>query len=128
MKVVNPLFIKCIIDIHNFSGDMPGLDDIQMSTSDGFDDVHDAIVPVDFSMFREFRIIKVEPNSNIEIHAHEAPIFRIISKGKMTLNGVEYSEGDWIVIPGGTEYRIEAGSAGYEALCACWSWDQDTMK
>lgn len=128
MKVINPLFAKEIIDTHNFNNDMQGLDDVHMSNSSGFDNVHDEIVPVDFSMFREVRIVKVEPNTKIESHTHTSPIFRIILKGGMTLNGVEYREGDWMVIPGGIEYQIEAGDIGYVAFCACYSWDNEVKK
>ena len=128
MKVINPLFTKKIIDTHNFNDSMQDLDDVHMSSLGGFDNVHEVIIPVDFSMFREIRIVKVEPNAQIESHIHTSPIFRIILKGRMTLNGVEYREGDWMVIPGGFEYEIEAGNIGYEALCACYSWDNETKK
>ena len=99
-------------------------DDIQMSSSNNFDGVNDKTIPVDVSSFREVHTVEVTANTEINLHAHKHPVFRYITSGTMQLNGTPYNKGDWMLVPGDTEYKIIAGDDGYTALCFCAIWDE----
>lgn len=76
------------------------------------------VLPIDISELKQVRHIRVAPNSSIPEHAHEGPVFRFITKGTAVVNGITYEEGEWMIIPPNTRYKIET-STGYEALWIC---------
>ena len=115
-KAINPTQITEIGNNHNVQAMLNT--EIETSETLSAQGLSIDILPIDISEFKQIRHIKVEPNSSIHEHAHEGPVCRFITKGSAVVNGVTYKEGDWMVIPSKTKYKIES-STGYEALWIC---------
>ena len=115
-KAVNPTQITEIVNNRNVQSML----NTEIETSQTLDaqGLSIDILPIDISELKQIRHIKVEPNSSIPEHAHEGPVVRFITKGSAMVNGIAYEEGDWMIIPAETKYKIET-STGYEALWLC---------
>ena len=116
IKAINPTQITEIANNHNAQAMLNT--EIETSERLSAQGLSIDILPIDISELKQIRHIKVEPNSSIPEHAHEGPVFRFITKGSAVVNGVTYEEGDWMIIPSNTKYKIES-STGYEALWIC---------
>ena len=84
--------------------------------------VHKRVIPVDFRDFCMLVVTEVDPNSVVKKHSHAEGIVRYVIKGSFVLNGVTYSEGDWVLVPEGVPYEITTESgyiviAGYRTWC-----------
>ena len=116
MRVVDPSIITEIANKSNFNNNLNS--EIEVSDTLFAQGLSIDILPVNVSDLQQVRHIKVQPNTSIPEHSHEGPIFRFITKGTAVVNGVTYSEGDWMLIPPKTKYKIESVD-GYEALWLC---------
>lgn len=77
--------------------------------------VRKTVIPVDVSYVRFLVVSKVEPGTMVTSHAHDEPIVRYITTGRLTLNGQPFEAGEWMVVPRGVDYHIET-DAGYTAV------------
>lgn len=116
LKVVDPFKVNEIIDKHNFSSFLNT--EMDVTAPQNFDGVDRDVIPVDMGGLRESRFTTVAPNTTIPAHAHENPIFRLITDGEAIVNGKSYTKGDWMIIPPGTEYEIKT-TTGYSADWRC---------
>ena len=67
-------------------------------------------------------ITTVEPGTVVDTHMHQEPVLRVVAEGDLTLNGIEHKAGDWVLVPGGTPYRVTTKNgytviASYGAAC-----------
>jgi len=76
-----------------------------------------AVIPIDFGRYHMMMTTKVEPGVKVDLHAHEEPVFRYVIEGKLTLNGVEYEPGDWILVPSKVPYQVQSDT-GYTVLAS----------
>lgn len=80
------------------------------------------VIPIDLARYRMTVVARVEPGVKVELHAHEEPVFRYVVEGELTLNGVNYESGDWILVSSKTPYEVFTKS-GYTVLedygCKC---------
>ena len=80
-----------------------------------FEGVYKRVLPIDFREFCMLVVTKVAPGTTVPSHGHKEGIFRYILEGSLTLNGVPYRAGDWIVVPTGMPYKITT-EEGYKAI------------
>jgi len=108
-----------IISNHNFKeGDWSVICKLKKSPPN----VHKRVIPVDFREFCMLVVTEVAPHSSVNKHSHAEGIVRYVIKGSFILNGVEYREGDWVLVPEGVPYSITTESgyiviAGYRTWC-----------
>ena len=74
-------------------------------------------IPIDCSYWNIQIVTIVDPLTIIPPHQHTEPVLRHVLQGSFELNGVEYSEGDWVVVPANFVYSIQTRS-GYRILSA----------
>lgn len=72
-------------------------------------------IPVDCSYWNIDIITNVDPLTIIPEHEHDEPVLRYVLSGSFVLNGVEYSEGDWVIVPANVRYSIQT-RPGYKIL------------
>jgi hypothetical protein len=117
MKVVDPYGIKDIVNKHNLSNQVVHdmyVDDIFPVISGVLSD----IIPVDLDRLRELRLVSVAPNTTVPSHAHRSPVVRLIIDGSVSIDGIEYVKGDWMIIPENHAYSLSTKS-GYSACWVC---------
>jgi hypothetical protein len=51
-----------------------------------------------------------EPGTIVPMHAHKLVIFRIVISGEMRYGGKTLKQGDWMYVPAGQAYSIQAGA------------------
>ena len=84
-------------------------------------------VPVDCSYWNIQLITIVEPLTIIPEHVHTEPVLRRIVDGSFEMNGVLYSEGDWVIVPANLPYSIQTREgykiiSAYHAQCQECQW------
>lgn len=84
--------------------------------------VEKRVVPVDLEDFRIFVVTSVAPGTNVSSHSHDEAILRYVIRGSFELEGVEYTEGEWVLVPSGVAYGISTADgyttlAGYGQAC-----------
>lgn len=47
---------------------------------------------------------------SVPSHSHKADLFRVITSGTAIYNGIRLSAGDWMYVPAGETYSLEASS------------------
>jgi quercetin dioxygenase-like cupin family protein len=75
------------------------------------------LVPIDMASFTAQVITSVEPRTRVARHAHDGAVLRYGASGSFRLNDVDYSTGDWILVPAGVEYEIET-KEGYTVVAS----------
>jgi len=116
MQAVNVMNVAKIVNNRNYA---EALDtEIEISEPLSAEGLSISVLPVDISAFRQIRYVKVEPGTSIPEHAHEEAVFRFITQGSAVVNGETYSEGDWMIIPAKTKYKVNT-ETGYSAFWIC---------
>jgi len=106
--------IKEVISNKNFPlGDWNKL----CKMEDFFEGVAKKVIPIDLLDFCMMVVTEVEPETQVPMYCHEECIFRFIMEGSLTLNGVDYKAGDWLIVPEEFEYEIYT-KTGYKALAS----------
>jgi len=75
------------------------------------------VIPVNFAHYKMAIVTKVEPNVLVDTHMHEESVFRYVVDGEFELNGMKHKEGDWILVPSKTPYRV-VSEIGYTVLAS----------
>jgi quercetin dioxygenase-like cupin family protein len=57
-------------------------------------------------------ISRMKPGAVVPLHAHRVWVFRIVISGSLKYAGKTLKPGDWMLVPPGKEYTIEAGPKG----------------
>lgn len=114
---VNPDAIKTIVNKENYQAQLSLIRDV-CDPKKSYKGVTEELIPVDLSKLPNARIMRVEAGTYVPKHAHEGPVFRVITAGEAIVNGTIYKEGDWMIIPDGYAYEIETPT-GYTALWVC---------
>lgn len=117
VDLVDPFNITEIVDKDNYLKHLSTAKDV-CDPNKSYKGVKEEVIPVDFSKLPDARIMKVAPGSHVPKHAHEGPVFRIITQGEAIVNGKHYKENDWMVIPHSFPYEVDA-PVGYTALWVC---------
>lgn len=122
-RVIDPLMIGDIVSSKDFAN-------IQGETKHRLfnePEVQKWFVPVDCSYWNIDIITVVAPLTIIPEHKHDEPVMRYLLQGSLELNGVEYVEGDWVIVPANKLYGIQT-KTGYKILsryheeCAECNW------
>ena len=84
-------------------------------------------IPLDGSYWDLDLITIVDAGTIIPRHSHTEPVLRYVLDGSFELNGVEYEEGDWIIVPANYNYQIQTREgykvlSRYHADCKTCSW------
>lgn len=58
----------------------------------------------------------MEPGAKVPAHSHGQGHFRIVIEGSVKYGGVELNPGDWMSVPEGALYALEAGPKGCRIL------------
>lgn len=119
---IDPYALKNIVDSRTFdSGNWrpkTKLKDFQ----NGIDKV---VIPVDISQYKILVVTETAAGRTIKAHSHDdEPMFRYLLSGSFKLNGIEYSIGEWVIVPVGMTYEIHTDTgyttlAGYGMSCQC---------
>jgi len=117
VNFIDPFNIKEIVDKNNFKQHFSIIRDI-CDPSIAFDGVTEDPIPVDFSGLPDGRFMSVKGGTHVPKHAHEGPVFRLITDGEAIVNGKSYTAGDWMVIPDGYAYEVNT-EKGYTAFWNC---------
>lgn len=119
---INPFAITEIISSKSY---LDGTWKQKTELSDFRNGISKHVLPIDMSSFSIAVISEVVPGRRVALHKHDdEPQFRYVMSGDLTLNGVEYHSGDWVIVPIGIEYEVStiAGyttMAGYGMSCQC---------
>lgn len=57
-------------------------------------------------------VSELDPHAKVPTHAHRHAHFRIIFAGSVKYGDIELKAGDWMAVPAGVEYSLEAGPSG----------------
>lgn len=74
-------------------------------------------LPVELSNFRDLVLTEVNGAVRVEPHTHPGTMFGVVVDGRLRINGVELTKGDFYLVPPGQAYGIET-IEGYELLAA----------
>lgn len=55
---------------------------------------------------------RMKPGAKVPSHAHKNDVFRVVVKGSLKTGGKTLKAGDWMFVPGGQSYALQAGSQG----------------
>lgn len=61
---------------------------------------------------------RMKPNARVERHSHKVWVFRYIIQGSLKIDGKTLRAGDWMLIPPGVPYELQAGPQGCTPLYA----------
>ena len=109
---IDPMAISDIVSSKTYNGGKWAANTTLGNTPKG---VTKIILPIDMHFFRINVITTAEPETKVRTHSHDEPTFRYIISGSLTVNGVQYSPGEWMVIPENFQYDIET-STGYKTI------------
>ena len=111
--VINPLEIKEIVSSKNFlDGKWKEFTKHKLFNEP---EVQKFYVPIDGTYWNLDVITHVDQGTVIPEHSHSEPVLRYVLKGSFELNGEEYEEGDWCLVPANLKYKIIT-RAGYTIL------------
>ena len=69
---------------------------------------------------------KMAPGAKVPQHSHKTGLFRIVIEGTLKVGEVELKPGDWMFVPAGKPYSLEAGLDGclvmYPHFRFPWPW------
>lgn len=68
---------------------------------------------------------RFQPNATVPEHSHTDAQFRIVIEGSVRSAGKELKAGDWMLVPAGKSYSLEAGPDGCIMLHPYlpWPWE-----
>ena len=55
---------------------------------------------------------RMKPRTQVPEHAHKVSVFRVVIQGTLKSNGVTLGPGDWMLVPPGRPYSVQAGPTG----------------
>jgi hypothetical protein len=69
-------------------------------------------------------ISRLKPGTKVPEHAHKQAVFRVIIDGSLKYGRRTLKAGDWMLVPSGEKYAIQAGSTGCTIFYAHipWPW------
>jgi hypothetical protein len=119
LKFVDPFTetVKEVIDKDNYQGFLTITRNIG-DPEQSYAGVKEGSIPVDLGKLADARFMHVNPGTKVPKHAHDGPVFRIITEGEAIVNGKSYNAGDWMVIPKGVAYEVET-TKGYTSFWNC---------
>ena len=59
----------------------------------------------------------LEPGAIVPTHTHEHSVFRVVISGELKFGRKTLKQGDWMYVPAGVAYSIQAGPHG---CCPCY--------
>ena len=69
---------------------------------------------------------RMQPGAKVPEHAHKTGLLRIVIEGSVKVGDVELKPGDWMFVPAGKTYSLEAGPDGcivmYPHFPFPWPW------
>lgn len=70
---------------------------------------------------------EMDPGARVAEHAHSHVVYRIVLKGSLIFNGKVLKAGDWMVVPAGMRYALQAGEDGcstqyHHGKCPPFCW------
>ena len=68
-------------------------------------------------------ISRLKPNARVPEHAHEGiGVFRVILDGCLKYGRKTLNRGDWMLVPGGVDYEVQACSEGCVVFYGHFPW------
>jgi hypothetical protein len=59
---------------------------------------------------------RLKPGAKVPKHAHKQSVFRVVISGSLKSGGKTLKAGDWMFVPAGQSYELQAGPEG------CWTF------
>jgi quercetin dioxygenase-like cupin family protein len=71
-----------------------------------------------------FFVSRVKPGAKVPEHAHKQAIFRVVIDGSLKYGSKTLKAADWMLVPAGQVYSIQAGPEGCTIFYAHipWPW------
>lgn len=80
-------------------------------------EIEKKFLPVELSNFRDMVFTQIKGPARIEPHAHPGTMFGFVVDGRLRINGIELTKGDFYLVPPGQPYGIET-IEGYDLVAA----------
>jgi hypothetical protein len=74
-------------------------------------------LPIELSHFSDMGFTVTKGSLRVDPHRHPGTMFTVLIDGRLRINGVELTKGDWYLVPPNNEYGIETVD-GYESVFA----------
>ena len=63
-----------------------------------------------------------QPGAKVPTHSHPHALFRVVIEGSVKHRRTTLKSGDWMLVPPGQRYALQAGTDGCIILYAHWPW------
>lgn len=63
---------------------------------------------------------ELEPGARVPLHAHKCDVFRVVLKGSLRYGRKLLGPGEWMHVPAGQAYEVQAGPSGCVVLYTHW--------
>jgi mannose-6-phosphate isomerase-like protein (cupin superfamily) len=61
-------------------------------------------------------VSRMEPGAKVPEHSHNHGLLRIVIEGTLKYRDLELKPGDWMLVPKGVSYSVEAGARGCHVM------------